>query len=297
MTPPRKDTGIFLHRLTPLVTSSSGIILAFLDHSHRVSIVRMWDPIGEAPITGTRWVGWTGVIERSISYPRVAESCHFASRTLRVFWDRGGWVIGVARLGRVSKNGLRVYVYAHKKRWSEEGYVRMSGMGLWNRRWMGDDDTASRSLFQRLEQWLVSRKKTRAPRWRCDRVIDHQATRTSFNSRMRRNSRWHDVTCGWFGDMHGSRDDDTSRRRKFDEDRPICDFRHRVHSERWVDRLNLEIVPRDRLSLVQMSNPVINRDNSLCLSSFHRCFPRLSFFFLLLPLLNFTISWPWADSI
>lgn len=297
MTPPRKDTGIFLHRLTPLVTSSSRIILAF---HHSPSIDRSnvgFDRRG----ADHRDEGWVDRCHRAFYFVlstrrEIVPLCleNVKSRLEFLGTREGGWSVLLVSLGRVSKSGLRVYVYAHKKRWSEEGYVRMSGMGLWNR-WMGDDDTASVRSFSVRDSsndWFRERRLVlQGDDVSCDRS---SGTRTSFNSRMRRNSRWHDVTCGWFGNMHGSRDD-TSRRRKF-ENRPICDFRHRVHSERWVDRLNLEYSSpfRDRLSHLSKCQTLL----SIVIIHFvyHRFDVSLdSFFFSLL--LNFTISWPWADSI
>lgn len=136
-------------------------------------------------------VGWTGVIARFISFPcyEIGWPLRFEDvKSLEVFLGprEGGWrrCSSSGDLGRVSKSGLRVYtyIYARKKRWSEEGYVRMSGMGLWNR-WMGDDTLlfpvsacATRAMIG------FERQRHSCSKVAMYRVIDHHRTCTSFNS-------------------------------------------------------------------------------------------------------------------
>ena len=155
MTPPRKDTGIFLHRLTPCLPPPQPF------NSPSLSIVGM---------RSNRGWGWTGVISSRI---HVTKSCHFG----RFFRRRGGWVMSVfLQVRSVEKWPPRVHVYiyihiyAHKKRWSEEGYVRMSGMGLWNR-WMGDDTllfAVSACATRAMIGFERERERERdARRWQC----------------------------------------------------------------------------------------------------------------------------------
>ena len=113
------------------------------------------------------------------------DRCHFISYPcyeivpLWTFFSEEGRVgdVGVPpgpECRKVASACTRIYIYthiyAHKKRWSEEGYVRMSGMGLWNR-WMGDDTllfAVSACATRAMIGFERERERERdARRWQC----------------------------------------------------------------------------------------------------------------------------------
>lgn len=173
MTPPRKDTGIFLHRLTPWLPLPK--ILAL--RPCRVSIVGTWDSIGRT----RSWDAITGLggqVSSRVSFLFHVTKLggHFGSRMLRVsrfFWDRGRvGDVGVPRLvtwaecRKVASAYIRIYTRVRRGGARKATYACL----VWDCEIVGWATTRYCSLFQRvrLELWLVSRERdTRAPRWQC----------------------------------------------------------------------------------------------------------------------------------